>query len=75
MKEIELMRYTEAVGNATETAVQAELSPTSMVACLTRFIDVVVCCADDDRFSPNWAKDRVGQTEQSESTESHATAA
>ena len=55
MNENELMRYSEAIGNATESAAQADLSPTLMVACLTRYIDVVVRCADDHGFSPNWA--------------------
>ncbi len=32
MQEIELMRYSEAVGNATESAAQAELSPALMYA-------------------------------------------
>ena len=54
MHEDALMRYSEAVGNATDMAAQDELSPTLMVACLTRFIDVVVRCADDDGFSPSW---------------------
>ena len=54
MQEDALMRYSEAVGDATHMAAQDELSPTLMVACLTRFIDVVVRCADDDDFSPNW---------------------
>ena len=55
MNENALMRYSEAVGNATESAAHAELSPTLMVACLTRYIDVVVRCADDDDFKPNWS--------------------
>ena len=55
MHESELMRYSEAIGIATESAARAELSPTLMVACLTRYIDVVVRCADDDGFRPNWS--------------------
>ncbi len=54
MNENALMRYSEVVGNATDLAAQDGLSPTLMVACLTRFIDVVVRCADDDGFIPNW---------------------
>ena len=71
MYDDELMRYSEAIGNATESAAQADLSPTQMVACLTRYIDVVVRCADDDGFRPNWAvnKDRAN------CNEGHATAA
>ncbi len=58
MNDNALMRYSEAVGNATESAAHAELSPTLMVACLTRYIDVVVRCADDESFRLNWsAKD------------------
>ncbi len=65
MHENELMRYSEAIGNATESAAQADLSPTLMVACLTRYIDVVVRCADDHGFRPNWAanKDRANCNE------------
>ena len=65
MHDNELMRYSEAIGNATESAAQADLSPTLMVACLTRYIDVVVRCADDDGFRPNWAanKDRANRNE------------
>ena len=55
MQENELMRYSEAIGNATDSAARAELSPTLMVACLTRYIDVVVRCADDEGFRPNWS--------------------
>ena len=55
MHENELMRYSEAIGNATESAAQDNLSPTLMVACLTRYIDVVVRCADDNRFRPIWS--------------------
>jgi len=33
-----LMRYSEAIGNATDMAAQEELSPTLIVGCLTRFI-------------------------------------
>ena len=59
MHEDALMRYSEAVGDATESAAQAELSPTLMVACLTRYIDVVVRCADDGDFKPNWSTDNA----------------
>ncbi len=59
MNEDALMRYIEAVGNATDMAAQDELSPTLMVACLTRFIDVVVRCADDDGFSPSWGSSQA----------------
>ena len=55
MHENALMRYSKAVGDATELAAQAELSPTLMVSCLTRYIDVVVRCADDSDFRPNWS--------------------
>ena len=86
MYENALMRYSEAVGNATDMAAQEKLSPTLMVACLTRFIDVVVRCADDDGFRPEWAKSpthhlsencvgRAGLSEGVESPESHASAA
>ncbi len=60
MKENSLMRYSEAIGNATDMAAQEELSPTLIVGCLTRFIDVVVRCADDDGFSPNWGQSPTG---------------
>jgi len=43
-----LMRYSEAVGDATDLAAREELPATLIVACLTRFIDVVVRCADYD---------------------------
>ena len=56
MSNTELMRFSEAVGNATELATQADLPPTLIVGCLTRFIDVVVRCADDERFAPNWSE-------------------
>ena len=71
MYDDELMRYSEAIGNATESAAQADLSPTLMVAGITRYSDVVVRCADDDGFRPNWAvnKDRAN------CSEGHATAA
>ena len=59
MHENALMRYSEAVGNATDMAAQDKLSPTLMVACLTRYIDVVVRCADDHDFRPEWAKSRT----------------
>jgi len=55
MNESALMRYSEAVGNATDMAARDELSPTLMVACLTRYIDVVVRCADADRYRPQWS--------------------
>ena len=55
MHKDELMRYSEAIGNATDSAARAELSPTLMVACLTRYIDVVVRCADEDGYRPNWS--------------------
>ncbi len=79
-----LMRYSEAVGNATDMAAQDELSPTLMVACLTRFIDVVVRCADDDGFSPSWGgsqakyprgSESVGISKEIERTEGSAFAA
>jgi hypothetical protein len=54
MHENAFMRYSESIGSATEMATQDKLSPTLIVACLTRFIDVVVRCADDDDFKPNW---------------------
>jgi len=63
MHENELMRYSEAIGNATELAAQAELSPTLMVACLTRYIDVVVRCADNERFRPSWSAKKVEHNE------------
>lgn len=66
MHENALMRYSKAVGDATESAAQAELSPTLMVSCLTRYIDVVVRCADDSDFRPNWS------TGGAESTDKHA---
>ena len=66
MHENALMRYSKAVGDATESAAQAELSPTLMVSCLTRYIDVVVHCADDSDFRPNWS------TGGAESTDKHA---
>ena len=78
MHEDALMRYSEAVGNATHMAAQDELSPTLMVACLTRFIDVVVRCADDDGFSPSWGGSRAmnasGSSEEIERTERRASA-
>ena len=78
MHEDALMRYSEAVGNATNMAAQDELPPTLMVACLTRFIDVVVRCADDDGFSPSWgssqAKYASGSSEEIERTERRASA-
>ena len=55
MNENELMRFSEAIGNATKSAAQAESSPGLMVACLTRYIDVVVRCADNGGFRPNWS--------------------
>ena len=64
MHENELMRYSEAIGNATDSAARAELSPTLMVACLTRYIDVVVRCADEDGFRPNWSAKRVEGAEE-----------
>ncbi len=79
MHEDALMRYSEAVGNATHMAAQDELSPTLMVACLTRFIDVVVRCADDDGFSPSWgcsqAKYASGSSNEIERTEKRASTA
>ena len=80
MQEIELMRYSEAVGNATESAAQAELSPALMVACLTRFIDVVVRCADDDSYRPRWSQDTrpandTGLLERIENSERRASVA
>ena len=78
MHEDALMRYSEAVGNATHMAAQDELSPTLMVACLTRFIDVVVRCADDDGFNPSWrasqAKYASRSSKGSEPTEKCASA-
>ncbi len=77
MNEDALMRYSEAVGNATDMAAQDELSPTLMVACLTRFIDVVVRCADDDGFRPSWRglqAESVGISKEIEPTERHASA-
>ncbi len=67
MNENALMRYSEAVGNATDMAAQDKLSPTLMVACLTRFIDVVVRCADDDGFSPSWGRSQANDAKESES--------
>ncbi len=84
MHENALMRYSEAVGNATDMAAQDELSPTLMVACLTRYIDVVVRCADDDGFSPSWGgsqakyasgTESVGNSKEIERTERPASAA
>ena len=69
MHENELMRYSEAIGNATDSAARAALSPTLMVACLTRCIDVVVRCADEDGYRPNWSAKKV------EDDEKHAPAA
>ncbi len=77
MHEDALMRYSEAVGNATHMAAQDELSPTLMVACLTRFIDVVVRCADDDGFRPSWGglqAESVGLSKEIAPTERHASA-
>ncbi len=78
MKENSLMRYSEAIGNATDMAAQEELSPTLIVGCLTRFIDVVVRCADDDSFNPRWrgspAKYACGSSKGSEPTERCTTA-
>ena len=54
MNENALMRYSAVVGNATDMAAQDGLSPTLMVACLTRFIDLVVRCADEEDCIPNW---------------------
>ena len=80
MYENALMRYSEAVGNATDMAAQDDLSPTLMVACLTRYIDVVVRCADDDDFRPEWAESRTHHLHDKrrqgvESVESHSSAA
>jgi len=55
MQEKALIRYSDAIGDATEAAAQDELSATLMVACLTKFIDVVVRCADDDSYKPHWS--------------------
>ena len=78
MQENSLMRYSEAIGNATDMAAQEELSPTLIVGCLTRFIDVVVRCADDDSFSPNWrgsqARFASGSSKKNEPTERCASA-
>ncbi len=63
MHENELMRYSEAIGSATDSAAKAELSPTLMVACLTRYIDVVVRCADQDGYRPNWSAKKVEDDE------------
>ena len=80
MHENALMRYSEAVGNATDMAAQDDLSPTLMVACLTRFIEVVVRCADDDGFRPEWAMSRTHHLHDKrrqgvENVESHSSAA